>query len=94
MLKLRALAPADRDTVAPGGLVFVWARQAGRPLYRLTLTDGSGRAVWLRDTSDTSLSLPADVLLESHKTYFWYVDALDDAGRSLTTGTRRFTSAP
>ena len=94
VLKLRALAPADRDTVPARGLVFVWAGQAGRPLYRLTLTDGSGHAVWLRDTSDTTLALPADVSLDGHKTYFWYVDALDAEGRSLTTGTLRFTSAP
>jgi hypothetical protein len=93
-LKLRALAPADRDTLSVRGLVFTWASQAGRPLYRLTLTDGSGHAVWLRDTSDTTLALPAEVSLDRGRTYFWYVDALDAEGRSLTTGTLRFTSSP
>jgi hypothetical protein len=94
VLKLRALAPADRDTVSVRGLVFTWAGQAGRPLYRLTLTDGSGHAVWLRDTSDTTLALPAEVSLDRGRTYYWYVDALDAEGRSLTTGTLRFTSSP
>jgi Putative zinc-finger len=93
-LRLRALAPADRDTVSVRGLVFTWAGQAGRPLYRLTLIDGSGHAVWFQDTSDTTLALPAKVSLDRGKTYFWYVDALDAEGRSLTTGTLRFTSSP
>ena len=93
-LRLRALAPADRDTVSARGLVFTWASQAGRPLYRLTLTDGSGHAVWLQDTSDTTLALPAKVSLDLGRTYFWYVDALDADGRSLTTGTLRFTISP
>jgi hypothetical protein len=35
-----------------------------------------------------------DVSLSGGGTYFWYVDALDADGRSVTTGTRRFTIAP
>jgi hypothetical protein len=91
---LRALAPVDRDTVEGSGLAFAWSSQPGRSLYRLTLTDASGRALWLRDTPDTTLALPVDVSLSGGGTYFWYVDALDADGRSVTTGTRRFTIAP
>jgi len=91
---LRALAPVDRDTVEGSGLAFAWSSQPGRSLYRLTLTDASGRALWLRDTPDTTLALPVDVSLSGGVTYFWYVDALDADGRSVTTGTRRFTIAP
>ncbi len=91
---LTAFAPADHDTVDGHGLVFIWASQAGRPLYRLTLTDGSGHAVWLRDTSDTAVVLPAEVTLDPRRTYFWFVDALNAEGNSLTTGTRRFTVSP
>jgi putative zinc finger protein len=91
---LRALAPADRDTVEGRGLAFTWSSQSGRPLYRLTLTDASGHALWLRDTPDTTLALPLDVALPGGGTYFWYVDALDADGRSVTTGTRRFTIPP
>ena len=93
-LGLTALAPADRDTVDGHGLSFVWGSQVDRPLYRLTVTDGSGGAVWLGDTSDTTLVLPADVMLEPGRTYFWYVDALDAQGGSLTTSTHRFIAAP
>jgi anti-sigma factor RsiW len=91
---LRALAPVDRDTVTDRRLVFTWSGQAGRLLYRLTVTDASGRAAWLRDTSDTTLVLPAGVSLDPGRTYYWYVDALDAEGRSLTTGTHRFTISP
>jgi len=91
---IQVVNPADGDTVARDGILFAWAGQAGRPLYRLTLTDAGGRAVWMGDTSDTTLTLPATVTLAPGRTYFWYVDALDSAGRTLTTGTRTFSTQP
>lgn len=91
---IQVLSPAGGDPVAGHAILFVWAGQTGQPLYRLTLTDAGGRAVWMGDTSDTTLALPATVTLAPGRTYFWYVDALDSAGRSLTTGTRRFSIAP
>jgi putative zinc finger protein len=89
-----AFSPLDDATLARASVRFAWASQSGRPLYRLTLTDGSGKALWIQSTVDTLLSLPADVVLDSGRTYFWYVDALDSTGTSLTTGTRRFSVAP
>jgi hypothetical protein len=47
--------------------------------------------VWLHETVDTAVSLPPDVALEPGGSYYWYVDALDSDGVSLTTGTRRLT---
>ena len=91
---IHVLSPREGGTVARDGILFAWAGQAGRPLYRLTLTDASGRAVWMGDASDTTLALPATVTLAPGRTYFWYVDALDSAGRSLTTGTRTFSTRP
>jgi hypothetical protein len=91
---IQVLSPADEETIAGPGVLFVWAGQPGRPLYRLTLTDGSGHALWIRDTADTTTALPAAVTLARGHTYFWYVDALDAAGRSLTTGTRTFSTRP
>jgi hypothetical protein len=93
-VNLAALAPADRDTVDGHAISFMWGSQVDKPLYRLTVTDGSGHAVWLGDTSDTVLALPAEVTLEPRRTYFWFVDALDARGGTLTTGTHRFTVAP
>ena len=91
---IRVLSPADGEPAASRAILFAWVGQTGRPLYRLTLTDGSGRALWTGDTIDTTLVLPASVPLAPGRTYFWNVDALDSAGRSLTTGTRRFSIAP
>jgi hypothetical protein len=91
---IQALSPANGATVDRGAVVFVWRHQVGNPLYRLTLTDGSARVVWTMETSDTTLTLPADVSLAPGRTYFWLVDALGADGRSLTTGNQRFTTAP
>ena len=91
---IRALSPATGETVGREAVVFVWEHQTGNPLYRLTLTDGSARVVWTMETSDTTLTLPADVSLAPGRTYFWLVDALGADGRSLTTGNQRFSTAP
>ena len=93
-LTIPIVAPADGDTVAARPIVFVWRGQPGGPLYRLSLTEASGREVWSGETSDTTLSLPAEVPLDRGRTYFWTVDALGADGRSLTTRTKRFSTVP
>jgi|tagenome__1003787_1003787.scaffolds.fasta_scaffold20922382_2 hypothetical protein len=89
-----AFSPLESQSVPAGTVRFTWGGQLDRPLFRLTLTDGSGKALWVRDTGDTTLAVPADVALAPGRTYFWYVDALDANGEALTTGTRRFVIAP
>lgn len=93
-LRIGIVAPAERDTVGPGPVIFVWRGQVGKPLFRLTLTDGSGREAWTAETGDTTLSLPATVSLAPGRTYFWTVDALGSDGRSLTTRNHRFLTRP
>ena len=88
---LVAVAPADGDTLSATGLRFVWTRHEGQPLYHLTLTDAGGRAVWVRESMDTAVRLATEVELTPGRTYYWYVDAIDGGGSSLTTGTHRFT---
>ena len=92
MPKIRIVSPASGDTVNGGQVVFVWQRAGSEPLYRLTLTDASGRTVWTRDTSDTTLTLPASISLGKRQNYFWLVDALAADGTAITTGTHRFTA--
>ena len=91
---IQVFSPADGSTLAGRAILFAWAGQPGRPLYRLTLTDGSGHALWIRDTADTTIALPASVSLPPTHRYFWYVDALDSDGQSLTTGTRTVSIRP
>lgn len=91
---LRVISPASSDTVNRAGVVFVWHGHPGRPLFHLTLADGSGRELWSGDTRDTTLTLPTSVSLDPGRTYFWYVDGLGADGRSLTTRTQRFLTTP
>jgi hypothetical protein len=92
MPKIRIVSPASGDTVKGDQVVFVWQRVGNEPLYRLTLTDASGHAVWTRDTSDTTVALPTSLSLAKGQSYFWFVDALGADGIALTTGTHRFTT--
>jgi hypothetical protein len=92
MPKIRIVSPASGDTVKGDQVVFVWQRVGNEPLYRLTLTDATGRAVWTRDTSDTTVTLPASSPLAKGQSYFWFVDALGSDGTALTTGVHRFTT--
>jgi hypothetical protein len=91
---IQVLSPRNEATVAGRAVPFAWVGQPGRPLYRLILTESSGRAVWSQDTNDTTVTLPARITLAPGRTYFWYVDALDSAGRTQTTGTRTFSIHP
>lgn len=91
---LRIISPASGDTIDRAGIVFAWQSHPGKPLFRLTLSDGSGRELWSAESRDTALILPAGVSLDRGRTYFWYVDAVGADGRSLTTRTQRFATAP
>ncbi len=91
---LAVVSPAEGDTTGVGGTVFVWRSATGEPLYRVTIADRTGRTLWTGDTSDTTLAPPAALRLDRGSKYFWYVDALDSEGRSVTTGTRSFHTAP
>jgi hypothetical protein len=92
MPKIRIVSPASGDTVKGSQVVFVWQGVRNASLYRLTLTDAGGSAVWTRDTSDTTLTLPASLSLGKGQNYFWFVDALGADGTAVTTGTHRFTA--
>ena len=91
---LLVISPVSGDTINRAGVVFAWHSHPGQPLFRLTLSDGSGRELWSAETRDTTLTLPAGVSLDRGRTYFWYVDAAGADGRSLTTRTQRFATAP
>ena len=91
--RLTLVAPSDGDSIVASQPMFVWRNQPGRPLFRLTLTDGV-REVWSVSTTDTSAKLPDSVRLAPTRSYSWYVDAIGADGRSMTAGTRRFQVKP
>lgn len=82
-----AVVPRDGAVVTPAGLRFTW-RAYDADSYRFMLLEEDGTPAWTTDTHDTSLILPAEILLAPGKTYFWRVDALAD-GITATTGTLR-----
>ena len=90
--QIAVLSPADGDTIGTGTPAMLWSAVAGEPTYRLTLTDASGQPVWTTTTTDTSVTLPPNVVLQPRQAYFWYVDALRADGRAASTGVRRFTT--
>jgi Putative zinc-finger len=89
---LRVITPANRDTLDRARVAFLWHSAPGQPLFRLTLSDGTGKELWSAETRDTTLVLPTTVFLDPGHTYFWYVDGLGADGRSLTTRTQRFST--
>lgn len=92
--RLEAVAPPEASTIRRDQLVFTWRSQPGDPLYRITITTSNGEAVWTRDTGDTTAAPPDSLRLTSGARYFWYVDALDAAGLSITSGPRTVRIAP
>jgi hypothetical protein len=91
---LAVVSPVEGDTADVGGPSFIWRAAPGEPLYRLTIADRTGRTLWTGDTPDTTLVPPRALRLDRGSKHFWYVDALDVEGRSVTTGTRSFHTAP
>lgn len=89
-----ALRPADGETVVATGVRFAWHSRGQDVVYRLSVTDGRGEAVWAAETPDTSVVLPHSVRLEAGRRYLWLVDALGANAVSWTTGTRAFVVAP
>ena len=87
--RIDVVSPSDGDTIRVGKPALVWSAVTGEPTYRLTLTDASGQMLWTSTTTDTTLTLPAQ-LLHPRATYFWYVDALRADGRAASTGVRSF----
>lgn len=84
MPRIEVVSPMAGDTVSARGAVFTWRGRAA-DAYRLTLLTESGAPLWTTETPDTSAPLPAEVLLEAGRRYFWRVDAIAD-GIAATTG--------
>lgn len=91
---LRALSPADGDTLPPGPVRFAWSRPAPGASYHLTITNAEGDVAWEGSTLDTTQVVTSPGDLRPGRRYYWYVDALLAAGGSATTGVHTVTVAP
>ena len=90
--RVEIVSPPANGELDTGSRTFTWKRD-GSSAYNLTVTDESGRTLWSASTSDTTLTLPADVRLARDTRFFWYVDALRSDGRSITSGVNAFRTA-
>ena len=88
---LGTVSPPEGGTFVPQRDALVWRSASANAEYRLTIQDANGGRVWTTSTSDTSVTVPADVRLTIGGEYFWSVDALLADGRSTTTRVRHFT---
>jgi hypothetical protein len=72
-----ATVPAPIAPIGPVGEVgqLVWSRVAGADRYRLTLYDEVGSVLWRETTTDSLLTLPDSVLIETGRAYLWKVEA-------------------
>lgn len=90
--RLRVISPAEGDTVSTADRTLTW-----RPLpagtYHVALLADDGEPLWTTDTGDTVVTLPGSVRLQSGRTYFWRVDAVND-GVAASSGVVPFSVGP
>jgi predicted anti-sigma-YlaC factor YlaD len=87
---VRAIAPIGDQKSSSTSVLFVWHPLSRAAVYRLTLTDDEGAKIWAATTNDTTLPLPKSVSLPLSGSYHWYVDVLQQDGKSATSGIMSF----
>jgi|GEM_PF-2676261 len=91
------ITPQANAAIADADILFSWSAVTKATAYQVLLSetreqDGSESSylIWRPITTETSIELPARMLLRAGK-YFWRVIAIDDAGRGARSETRDFT---
>jgi Putative zinc-finger len=82
--------------VAPLGIVrgprvFTWSAVPRADLYRLTLFDDAGRAIWETQQADTIATMPRAIRLRRGASYFWKVEAQTGWNRWVSSDLVRFS---
>jgi len=87
--RIVVLAPAENSSLDRERVSFAW-RGTGADAYKVFVTTQAGDPVWTGTTADTTIALPADILLRRGTMYFWHVDAVT-SGISASSVSRAFT---
>jgi hypothetical protein len=88
------LFPEDGAIVSDPVPRFRWAQISPSSAYEFSLLNTSGVVIWSGDVRDTSLTLPATIVLQPGKTYLWRVETFL-ADRSLErSALHAFTFTP
>ena len=91
MAALSLLEPPAGDTVGRTPSLR-WAAWDGATGYRVRVTDAATESVVFEVTVSETQAIVADSLLPT-RTYTWQVEALDDKGGLLATGSEQFVVA-
>lgn len=85
----------DRSSPSTDSIVgFTWSSVPHADRYRIRIFDTNGSILLERTSSDTTMSLPADVLLRAGQNYFWQVQADVGFDRHATSELVEFSLRP
>lgn len=82
--------PTDGAVITGDSVLLAWRPVAEATRYELHVTDAEGSVLVQESVRDTTVVLPVAEGLVEGGLHFWYVDALLEDGRALSTGTLRF----
>lgn len=88
--RLEVVLPRPGELLEGPSRRLVWRAAGTNAHYAVTIADADGDPVWQTETRDTTVTVPEGTRLDPASTYLWYVDALTEDGRSVTTGVQRF----
>lgn len=89
------VASPNDQTFSRQSLRLTWQRDGAAIGYHVVLTDSAGAPVWRSDDlTDTSVTPPLSVQLNSGARYFWRVDALHADGSSRQSAATAFRIIP
>ena len=87
------LLPKPADVVHESGFTFVWRAVPTARRYTVELIAPDGAVVFGRETSDTSLTLPASADLRVGE-YRWWVTAQTEDATRVRSEARPLTNRP
>ena len=87
---VQLVAPRGQVTPSPGTR-FTWHAVRSVRRYTLVLVDRSGKELFASSVGDTTLTLPASVVLQPGERYLWWVQAELVDGTTLSAVTESIT---
>jgi hypothetical protein len=78
----RAIEPVG---TVDSAVALVWTSVPHTDRYRVRLFDARGTVIWERETTDTTINVPATTSLRPGQAYFWKIEAQAGFGRSAAT---------
>ncbi len=85
--------------LAPRGAVhrptqLIWTSVPYADLYRVTIFDDAGNAIFESQARDTSVSIPADLHIQPRTSYFWKLEAQTGWNRWIPSELTEFSVDP